>query len=295
MSEIAIIRGNKDLTKNYNVLKKGDIVVGILGYRGLTVGIRQKEEYKFLDLVERGIVLFPSALSQIASRSKAAQASLFNEYMLQHTFVARDRRDLAVHINVYNRHGIGRVVTKQNRLDSGIGIHLWSSIEQVYTHVSMQLTEYPFVVQPFVPNHKDVRVIVIGDYIEVYQRCNRYNFRQNLSFGGKAMPYTLSQVQIDLCKMVMERGKFPYAHIDLLITEDGRNYLSEISLHGNLHGARITREEYLKKIDSLTESFFKKQGAIKYPDYDELSKVCLAGVQEIREVRHAMTCHIVET
>lgn len=261
MSEIAIIRGNKNLTKNYNALKKGDIVVGILGYRGITVGIRQNEEHKFLDLVERDIVLFPSALSQIASRSKAAQASLFNEYMLPHTFVARDRRELIVHINVYNIHGIGKVVTKQDRLDSGIGIHLWNSIEQVYTQTSMHVTEYPFVVQPFVPNHKDVRVIMIGDYIEAYKRHNRYNFRQNLSFGGKASPYTLSQVQIDLCKMVMERGKFPYAHIDLLITEDGRNYLSEISLHGNLHGARIAREEYLRKIGFLTESFLEKQGA----------------------------------
>lgn len=263
MSERVIIRSNKELTKNYNTLKKGDIVVGILGYRGLTVGIRQNEEYKFLDLVERGVVLFPSALSQIVSRSKAAQASLFNEYMLQHTFVARDRRDLVVHINVYNKHGIVKVVTKQDRLDSGIGIHLWISIEQVYTQTSMYALAYPFVVQPFVLNHKDVRVIMIGDYIEAYERRNRYNFRQNLSFGGKASPYTLSQVQIDLCKMVMEKGKFPYAHIDLLITEDERNYLSEISLHGNLHGARITREEYLKKIGSLTESFLKRQGAVE--------------------------------
>ncbi len=98
---------------------------------------------------------------------------------------------------------------------------------------------------------------MIGEYIEAYQRCNKYNFRQNLSFGGESRPYNLDQTKIAICKKAMERGKFPYAHIDLIITEDQRNYVSEISLHGNLHGARINREEYSRKIQSLTESFLK--------------------------------------
>lgn len=34
---------------------------------------------------------------------------------------------------------------------------------------------------------------------------------------------------------------------------------------------------------------------IECPDYDELSKTCLAEIQEIKEVRHTMTCPIVET
>jgi len=257
MSGRTVIRGNKELTKNYSKLKGGDLVIGMLGFRGITVGIRQNEECKFLDLVERGIVMFPSALSQVVSRSKVAQALLLNEYMLEYTCAVRDRRDLIEGINIYNIHKIGEVVTKQDRLDSGIGIHLWSSLEEVYTRACLKLLKYPFVVQPFITNFKDVRVILIGEYLEAYQRYNKYNFRQNLSFGGESRPYGLDQIQIALCKKVMERGRFPYAHIDLIITEDGRNYVSEISLHGNLHGAKITREEYFRKIESLTESFLK--------------------------------------
>ena len=45
----------------------------------------------------------------------------------------------------------------------------------------------------------------------------------------------------------MKRGKFPYAHIDLLTTEDGHNYLSEIALNGGMKGSRITREELVSE------------------------------------------------
>ncbi|HIC91835.1 MAG TPA: Lrp/AsnC family transcriptional regulator [Syntrophaceae bacterium] len=33
---------------------------------------------------------------------------------------------------------------------------------------------------------------------------------------------------------------------------------------------------------------------VECPDYDQLSKTCLMEIQEIREVRHTMTCPIVE-
>jgi ribosomal protein S6--L-glutamate ligase len=41
----------------------------------------------------------------------------------------------------------------------------------------------------------------------------------------------------------MDRGKFPYAHIDLLINEEGRGFVSEIALNGGMKGARISRKD----------------------------------------------------
>lgn len=261
-----IIRTNKELTEIYNNLKRGDIIVG-------TVGIKRSEEFKFLDLAERGILMFPSALSQMATRSKAMQGLLFNEYMVEHTFVARGRRDLIENIKVYNINNIDRVVTKQERQNCGVGVNLWNSLEEVYTQASLNSINYPFVVQPFIADLIDIRVVVLGEYLEAYQRLNKYNFRQNLYFGGEPIHLfvqsedslqltsnlqpTSPQKIADLCKRVMERGKFPWAHVDVVTVGGGRVYLSEISLHGNLHGSRIGREEYLKKINSLTESFLK--------------------------------------
>lgn len=266
MSGRIIIRTNREFVENYNKLRSGDIIVG-------TLGIKRSEEFKFLDLAERRILMFPSALSQMATRSKAMQVFLFKEYMAEHTFVVRDRRDLIENMKIYGINKIGRVVTKQERQNCGIGVNLWDSLEEVYTQASLSLMTYPFVIQPFIPNLKDMRVVVLGEYLEAYQRLNVHNFRQNMYFGGE--PFHLfvqsdssvkltsdSQLAqperiIDLCKKVMERGKFPWAHVDVVTPGDGRVYLSEISLHGNLHGSKITREEYAKRIDFLTEAFVK--------------------------------------
>jgi ribosomal protein S6--L-glutamate ligase len=75
----------------------------------------------------------------------------------------------------------------------------------------------------------------------------------NISSGGKSYPYDLNKEQVDFCFTVMERGKFPYAHLDLQITESGKYYLSEIALNGGLKGARITREELDQQKQELLE------------------------------------------
>nr|HID58722.1 hypothetical protein [Desulfobacterales bacterium] len=41
----------------------------------------------------------------------------------------------------------------------------------------------------------------------------------------------------------MTRGKFPFAHIDIMCISDGKSYLCEISLNGGLEGAQIRREQ----------------------------------------------------
>jgi ribosomal protein S6--L-glutamate ligase len=99
------------------------------------------------------------------------------------------------------------------------------------------------VLQPFVENYTDVRVIIAGDYHEAYTRENQNNFRMNITQGGTSRPHTLSEGQLALCHSVMERGKFPYVHMDLLIKKDGRGYVSEVALNGGMKGARIKRED----------------------------------------------------
>ena len=56
----------------------------------------------------------------------------------------------------------------------------------------------------------------------------------------------------------MNRGKFPFAHIDLHILESGECFLSEIALNGGIKGAAITREELDGKKQVVLESMAKK-------------------------------------
>jgi len=221
--------------------------MGILSFKNL-------KHRAFIDLLERGVRFFPPALSQTLGRSKVAQALAFRQWMIPHTLIIARRVDLMHAINTYNQHGIDAVVTKEDHLQCGFGVHRWDSIETVYNHASFNTIAYPFVLQPFFETYTDVRVIIAGDYCEAYTRENQNNFRMNLTAGGTSRPYTLTKAQLALCHRVMERGKFPYAHIDLLVTEDGHNYLSEIALNGGMKGARIRREE----LDVLKKEILEK-------------------------------------
>lgn len=242
-----IIRANRELKQRYEELKAGDCFVGMLSFKNLKHRV-------FIDLLERGVRFFPSALSQTLGHSKVAQALAFQRWMIPHTLIIARRVDLMYAINTYNKHGIGAVVTKEDHLQCGFGVHRWDSIEAVYNQASFSTISYPFVVQPFLDNYTDVRVIIAGAYCEAYTRENQNNFRMNLSAGGTSKPYTLTKAQLAICHSVINRGKFPYAHIDLLVTAEGHSYLSEMALNGGMRAARIKR----KDLDVLKKDLLEK-------------------------------------
>ncbi len=265
-----VILSNRALRERYHELRKGDLFLGMLS-------IKPTEEYLFAELLDRGIETFPPLISHLLSRSKCLQAQVYEKYMFPLTLIIRDRHDLTRAINLYGQNRVKAVVTKQNRFNCGLGIHLWESLESLYTFVTWgnqpflpSSLFYPFIVQPFIKDLIDVRVIILGDYIEAYTRENPYNFRNNLYFGGKSKRYRLSDKELALCKEIMVRGRFPYAHIDLLITPEGKTYLSEINLRGGLKGAQISTEAYKTKIDAIHHEFLN-QWLKQHPDAEIIS------------------------
>lgn len=239
-----VVTDNDTLQAIYEQLAPGDAFIGRLR-------LNASEEHLLLDLVERGIQLFPSALAQLTSRSKAMQARLFAQFMLPHTRAIHDRHLLMATVSLYNKEKIGKVVTKLDRANCGNGVLLWNSVEEVYNQATLGALPYPFVLQPFAQDSHDIRVIMLGEYTEAYQRSNPDNFRHNLHCGGNSLPCDLSADQQVICRAVMERGLFPYGHLDLMVTPDGTTYLAEINLRGGIRGARIGAGEYRKKIAAL--------------------------------------------
>jgi ribosomal protein S6--L-glutamate ligase len=242
---------NSELRAHYSDLRQGDIFIG-------RVRVKPNEEYLFLDLVERGVILFPSALSQQICRSKTAQVLLFKEFMLPHTLAIHDQHEMLEAVNSYHQHAINQVVTKLDRKDGGLGVHLWSTIEDAYNQASLGSLPYPFVLQPYFAKCMDIRVILLDSYEEAYQRENPCNFRNNLHCGGISTACILSKEQKSICMRVMKRGKFPYAHIDLMVTESGQTYLTEINLRGGIKGATISPEEYRERVEGIHANFLKK-------------------------------------
>jgi len=241
-----IIRSNRKLKALYHDLGPEDIFIGMLSSKYLNQSV-------LIDLLERGVICLPSPLSQNLNRSKVAQALIFEAWMLPRTSVITRRMDLIDATNQYNKHGITAVLTKQENMHCGHGVRRWENIETLYNIVALSKSSYPFVLQPFLNDLTDVRVIIVADYIEAYGRHNPNNFRMNISSGGKYYPYALDQEQEKFCRSVMERGKFPYAHLDLQITQSGEYHLAEIALNGGIKGAGISRQELDKKKKSILE------------------------------------------
>ena len=246
-----IIRDNKTLFNRYNQLQKNDIVC-------TRICLKPGEELLLTDLCERGVHLIPSAAAQLASRSKCYQARVFSDFMLPGTLAIYDSHSLLQATSYYRQHQYTRVVLKCDRKNAGLGVYVFNDIEELYNQVVGGSYGFPFVVQPFQEQSRDVRVIILGDHIEAYERTNPYNFRKNLHCGGTSAPYSLSESQLLFCRQVMQRGRFAYAHIDLILSPKDDHYLMEINLRGGLKGARICSKSYRDKLDSIHESLLRE-------------------------------------
>jgi len=248
-----IIKTSRELKALYDEISPGDIYMG-------TLSLKHLKQSVLIDLLERGVHCIPSPLSQILNSSKTAQAFLLKNWMIPQTRVICRRSDLISAVNQYNKNSIGPVISKQDHMHCGHGIRKWDNIESLYSHMALSDSSYPFVLQPYVKNFTDLRVIIVGDYVESYVRRNPYNFRVNLSSGGTSHAYTLDEDKEKFCCSVMDRAKFPFAHIDLLVMNHGECFLSEIALNGGTKGAEISRQELEAKKQALLESLAEKLG-----------------------------------
>ncbi len=235
-----IIRSAKELDRNFDQLARGDVVVGPLPAKYLSPAL-------VADLMERGVRCVPSPLCQLISRSKCAQALLLRQWMAPHTLVIARRAELMEAVGYCARNRIEPVVTKQEGMHCGHGIRRWDNPETLYNTVAFNSADYPFVLQPFLPDISDIRVIVVDDYVEAYVRENEFNFRANLAAGGAGRPLEMDAAAERLCREVMRRCRFPYAHIDLHLTPGGHCWLSEITLEGGIAAARIGRPELQRR------------------------------------------------
>ncbi len=237
-----IIRDNQTLRRRFDELGASDTVIG-------RVSTRPGEDGILLDLLERKVRLIPSALSQAISRRKTMQARVFGPWMPPLTTAVYDIHQLLEALALFPA---GAVVTKQDGKNAGLGVQLWPSVEEVYSLATLGSLPFPFVLQPFYKGARDIRVIVIGSYLEAYERHNEANFRHNLHCGGKSSPCELSAEQQKICRQVMVRGKFPYAHLDLMVSGK-HNYLIEINLRGGIRGARLSAARYKEMTEAVHE------------------------------------------
>ncbi|MCJ8501676.1 ATP-grasp domain-containing protein [Desulfatitalea alkaliphila] len=230
------IDGYTQLMEAYHQLAPGDLFVGQIPASPLKAVL-------LTDLACRGVRLLPSAVAQTLHGNKCAQAFLLAPWMVPHTRVMTRRKALLDLLGEFERRGIAAAVTKHDHLHCGHGVRKWDDLEMLYNCMSLDEGRFPFVVQPYCEVTVDVRVVLVGEYVEAYARCNPQGFRKNLAAGGHSRHHVLTADQEEMCRRVMDRAQMPYAHMDLMVLGDGTVYLSEISLYGGVRGARVTQAE----------------------------------------------------
>lgn len=230
-----IITRFSQLIREYHRLAAGDVFVG-------QVPLSYLKSALLADLSDRGIRLVPSAIAQLLHASKVAQAFVLNPWMVPHTFAITRRRELLDAITAYDEMGISVAVTKADSLHCGHGVRKWDNLETLYSCLAFDDKAFPFVLQPHIADFTDIRVVMVGDYIEAYRRCNPHNFRKNLAIGGHSASHALAPAEEQFCRTIMDRAGMPYAHLDLMLMADGVIYCLEIRLNGGIQGARIERQ-----------------------------------------------------
>ncbi len=246
-----IVLSYQAFKKHFNEFREGDLI-------GIRLPLKKEEVGLIVDLIYRKVEAFPPFLAQLLSISKTLQAEVLKEFMLPFTFVIRDLKGILSAMSFFSQMSFKKFITKDDRANCGLGVRLWTSLEDIFNVAGSQVLPFPFILQPFYENIKDIRVILLGEhYIEAYQRINPTNFRQNIFFGGESKPYILSEKELEFCRAVMKRGQFPYAHLDLIYIEDQGPYISEINLKGGIKGAKIATKDYEQTIQKITQDFFK--------------------------------------
>jgi glutathione synthase/RimK-type ligase-like ATP-grasp enzyme len=206
----------------------------------------------FYEFESRGASVFPSLLAQSLSMSKVHQAVHYGDHMIPHTQVVFRKYHIQRVLRQYAEQNILKSVVKEDRGSMGLGNHpCWSLNELARTIAHVK--KPPVVVQPMLENFREFRLLVFGDTVFAKEKINSDQiFWKNRIFGGVTKLITPSKQVVHFGRDMMKLGKFPWAYIDLLITDDDI-FLSEINVSGSNAGLKEYKINKLKR--KMTEEW----------------------------------------
>ena len=208
----------------------------------------------FHEMESRGAAVFPPLLSQSLSMSKVHQALHYADYMIPHTEVLFKRTNVRKILRTYDENNISKTVVKEDHESMGLGDYPCWSLNQLAQTIASAVKP-PVVVQPMLEDFREFRLVICGEVIVAKEKVNSANiFWKNRMFGGTTKMIDPSEEIVEFGKKMAGYGRFPWAYMDLLVTEDDV-FLSEINLSGSNMGLREYRLNKLKR--DMTEDWIR--------------------------------------
>jgi hypothetical protein len=200
----------------------------------------------FHEVESRGALLFPNLVAQSLSLSKVHQALHYVDHMVPNTEVLFRKFHLQRVLRKYAEKNILKSVVKEDRGSMGLGNHPCWSLNELARTIT-QVAKPPVVVQPMIEDFREFRLLIFGDTIVAKEKTNSDKiFWKNRIYGGVTKRITPSREVIAFGKEMMKLGKFPWAYMDLLVT-NGNHFLSEINLSGSNAGLKEYNLNRMKK------------------------------------------------
>lgn len=113
---------------------------------------------------------------------------------------------------------------------------------------------HQLIIQEFIEsNYTDIRAIVVGDeVVAAYQRnAGNTELRTNISKGGKGVHIELSEADKIFCIEAAKAIGLEYAGIDLMKSEDGKNYCIEVNHCPGMNVQKFSSTNISKKLIDL--------------------------------------------
>lgn len=126
------------------------------------------------------------------------------------------------------------VIIKPINTGKGLGIFKIDSPADLESfiakHKADKMPAKNLLIQEFIPYIHDLRVLVVGDNTFCMERTPQDGeFRANYSLGGSVKVFNLSDETRDTAINALHSIDMSVAGVDVLITEDGREYILEVN------------------------------------------------------------------
>jgi len=155
------------------------------------------------------------------------------------------------------------IILKETYGSFGMQVYKIETIEALKSKIDT-LSNKQFIMQEAIRSSfgRDIRVNIIGDeVIGAMQRQSQGDFRANITLGGKASPWELSDNQRNVALKAHKALGLDFSGVDLLLDADDQPLLCEVNSNVNFlsfevatginYGEKIL--EYIKeKIESIT-------------------------------------------
>jgi RimK family alpha-L-glutamate ligase len=161
-----------------------------------------RKSFEYSQLVEKDVPIIPSFL------------------VTQHNYRQLTSQQLAYPL-----------IVKETDASKGKGVHLIDQVEKI--GALFESTQKPtLLVQPFIENEYDIRVLVLGGVVLgaiKRSRTDENEFRNNVSLGGNSTVYQLSEKEAELALRATEALNYSFSGVDILQAKDGRQFILEVN------------------------------------------------------------------